>query len=130
MYRDDMTNDNGRWLPEEGWRKLEVVSIKEKTSKQGNPMFCVNFADDQDSTKGLEQLLTNIPGKRWMLRQLLEACGIVPETNPEGKKIYTWDIPDVERKKVDALIEHDKTPFIGRDGVEVTIPKAKIIEFR
>lgn len=129
-YSDDMTDDVGKWLPEEGYHDLEVVTIVEGTSKAGNPKFTVNFASAVDPESGLQQDLTNIQGKRWLLRQLIEACGIEPEKNEEGRKIYDWDISDIEGKTVTAKIIHDKTPFIGRDGNEVIIPKSKIVEFK
>ena len=129
-YRDDMSEDNARWLPDEGWFDLEVVSMVEGTSKQGNPKFTVSFALADDASLGIKQDITNIPGKRWLLRQLLESCGIEPIPNEEGKKIYDWEVGDIEGKTVKARIEHDKTPFIGRDGTEKVIPKAKICEFK
>ena len=130
MFKDDMTEDIGKWLPEEGYHDLEVVTMVEGTSKTGNSKFIINFASAIAPNNGLQQDLTNIQGKRWLLRQLLEACGIEPKENKEGRKIYNWDISDVEGKTVSAKIIHDKTPFIGRDGNEVVIPKAKIIEFK
>jgi hypothetical protein len=125
-----MTDEMSKWLPDEGEHKLEVATMKEETSRAGNPMFRVHFVSCDDPSNGFEQLLTNIPGKRWLLRQLLEACGIEPEENAEGRKIYNWDISDIEGQTVLARIEHDKTPFIGRDGNEVVIPKPKVAEFK
>ena len=130
MPKDDMTDDVGKWLPDEGWYDLEVVTMKTGISKSNNPKYIINFASADDPTNGLQQNLTNIQGKRWLLRQLLEACGIEPEKNKEGHKIYDWDVADVEGKTVSAKIIHDKTPFIGRDGNERIAPKAKIMEFK
>jgi len=130
QYSDDMTDDNSRWMPDEGWHDVEIVRLEEGTSKQGNPKYTINFASASEPTNGLQQDLTNISGKRWLLRQLLEACGIEPKENEEGRKIYDWDISDIEGKTVSARIVHDKTPFIGRDGNEIIIPKAKIVEFK
>lgn len=130
MYNDDMTDDVGKWLPDEGQHDLEVVTMVEGTSKQGNPKFTINFASPTEPQNGIQQDITNIQGKRWLLRQLLEACGIEPEENEEGRKIYNWDISDVEGKTVSAKIEHDKTPFIDRDGNERVVPKAKIVSFK
>lgn len=126
----DMTEDNNRWLPEEGWHDIEIVTMTEGISKQGNSKFTIDFASAINATEGLRQDITNIQGKRWLLRQLLEACGIVPEINKEGKKIYDFEIEDIEGKTVSAKIIHDKAPFIGRDGNEMVIPRPKIIEFK
>lgn len=125
-----MTNDLGRWLPDEGWCDLEIVNIEDEISKQGNPKYVIDFASADSPENVLQQHLTNIPGKRWLLRQLLEACGIEPEPNEEGKKIYDWEYSDILNKAVSGQIVHDKTPFIGRDGNEIVIPKAKIVQFK
>lgn len=129
-YSDDMTDDLGKWLPDEGYHDLEIVTMEEGISKSNNPKYIINFASADDPANALQQDITNIPGKRWLLRQLLEACGIEPEENEEGRKMYNWDISDIEGKTVSAKIIHDKTPFIGRDGNEIIIPKAKIVEFK
>ena len=129
-YSDDFTDDVSRWLPDEGWHGVEVIVMEKGISQANNPKFTINFASAIDPTNGFQQDLTNIPGKRWLLRQLLEACGIEPEINEERRKIYNWDISDVEGKTVSARIVHDKTPFIDRDGNERIVPKAKIMEFK
>lgn len=131
--KDDFTNDSGKWLPEEGFHNIEIVSMAEGTSRKGNPKYELSVVSAEDYGKGLKLDLTNIPGKRWLLRQLLEACGIEPEKDEEGKTVYDWDsenFTDIVGKVVSAQITHDKTPFIGRDGKEMIIPKAKIVAFK
>ena len=125
-----MTQDVGRWLPNEGDHDLEIINMQEAISKQGNSKYVIDFASADNPEDVLQQNLTNIPGKRWLLRQLLEAVGIKPEKNKEGKKIYDWETDDVIGKTVTAQIVHDETPFIGRDGNEIVIPKAKVIKFK
>ena len=128
--QDDFTDDVGRWLPDEGWHDIEVVKMEEGESKTGNPKYTINFVSTINPSDGLQQDLTNIQGKRWLLRQLLEACGIEPQENEQGRKIYDWDTSDVEGKTITANIIHDKTPFIDRDNKERVVPKAKIIGFK
>ena len=130
MYSEDMTEDIGRWLPDEGWHTVEVISMEEGTSKQGNSKFTLNIASAVNPGNALMINLTNISGKRWLLRQLLEACAIESEENEEGRKIYNWDIPDIEGKTIMVNVVHDKTPFLDREGNERIIPKAKIIQFK
>jgi len=127
---DDLTDDVGRWLPDEGWYDVEVVKMEEGVSKNNNPKYTVNFASTINPSDGIVQDMTNIQGKRWLLRQLIEACGIEPFENEEGRKIYDWEISDIEGKTVSANIVHDKTPFIDREGHERVVPKAKIIAFK
>lgn len=129
MPQDDMTNESERWMPEEGRHNLEIISMEGGYSRAGNPKYTIVFASADNPKLTLQQDITNIQGKRWLLRQMIEACGIEPEENEEGKKIYNWEIEDMIGKTVSAQIIHDKTPFIGRDGREIVIPKAKIIRF-
>jgi len=128
--KDDFSNDkeNKKWLPDEGIHELEVVSMIEGTSKSGNSKYTLNLASSSNANDTLVIDITNIPGKRWLLRQLIEACGIEP-IEEEGHKIYDWEVSDITGRNVKAKIVHDRTPFIGRDGKEVTIPKAKIAGF-
>lgn len=128
--KDDFSNDSRKELLPEGWIALEIVSMVEGVSKAGNPKYTIRFACADDPQSGIDQDLTNIPGKRWMLRSLLESAGIEPEKNEEGKEIYDWEIEDILGHTVLAEIIHDKTPFIGRDGKEIVIPKAKINAFK
>ena len=130
--QDDFTDDTSKkkWLPDEGWVAMEIVKMIEAISKTGNPKYTINFASATEPQNGLQQDLTNIQGKRWLLHQLVEACGIELKENEEGRKIYDWDISDIEGKTVSVKIVHDKTPFIGRDGNEIVLPKAKIMEFK
>ena len=127
---DDFSRDTGKWLPEEGWKNLEIVEMCEGISQTKNPKYIVYFTSADEPSLQLQIDLTNIPGKRWLLRQLIEATGIEPKENEEGKKIYDWEIEDLINKTVSAQIIHDKTPFIDRDGNEKIIPKAKIVEFK
>ena len=131
-YSDDMTDDVGRskWLPPEGFVDVEIVKMVEGTSKTGNSKFTIDFANADNAGEGLQQDLTNIQGKRWLLRQLLEACGIEPEINEEGRKIYNWDIPDIEGKTVSAKVEHEPNDWTDRQGTEHHDKRAKFVEFK
>jgi len=130
--QDDMTDDVGRnkWLPPVGFVDVEIVKMIEGTSKTGNPKYIIDFASAEAPSDGLQQDLTNIPGKRWLLRQLLEACGIEPTENEEGRKIYNWDIPDVEGKTVTARVEHEPNDWVDRNNTEHHDKRAKFVEFK
>jgi hypothetical protein len=130
MPKDDFTDDVGKWLPDEGEHDLEVVKMEEGESKAGNPKYTISFASAIEPQNGIIQDLTNIPGKRWLLRQLIEACGIEPEINEESRKIYNWEISDIEGKTITANIVHDKTPFVDRNGNEKIVPKTKVVAFK
>lgn len=135
--RDDMTDDvvRGVWLPQEGWHELEIVKMTEGTSKAGNSKYTIEFVSTEDYGNGLQQDITNIQGKRWLLRQLIEACGIIPEEIVEeftGKtrKVYDWEISNIEGKTVYAKIIHEDNNWIDRSGTEHHDKKAKIVEFK
>jgi len=135
--QDDMTDDVGknRWLPAEGFVDVEVVKMIEGMSKTGNSKYTIDFVSTVNYGDGLQQDLTNIPGKRWLLRQLLEACGIEPEivVDPETdkeRKIYNWEISDVEGKTVSAKVEHEPNDWIDRNNVEHHDKRAKFVEFK
>ena len=127
---DDFSRDTDKWLPEEGWENLEIIEMREGISQTKNPKYIVCLASAYEPSLRLQIDLTNIPGKRWLLRQLIEATGIEPKENKEGKKVYNWEIEDLINKTVSAQIIHDKTPFIDRNGNEIIIPKAKVVAFK
>lgn len=129
--QDDFTDDVARnWMPDEGLVNVEVISVEMGFSQTNNPKYTVMLASADNPQDVLQIDLTNIPGKRWLLRQLLEATGIEGQENSEGRKIYQWEIDDILGKTVTAKVIHDKTPFTNRQGYEEIRPKAKIIEFK
>lgn len=130
MYEMDMSEEKNKEILPEGWYDLEIVKVEALTSRQGNPMFKISFALADNPTKGIEMFQTNMQGKRFMLWKLLEACEIEPIVDENGKEKYHWQESDIEGHTVSAKIIHDKKPFIGRDGQERIIPKAKIAQFR
>ena len=132
MYQDDMTDDmqKEKWLPPEGWVDVEVVSMVEGMSKTNNPKFTINFASAADGSKGLQQDLTYIQGKRWLLWQLMEACGIEGEKTADKRTVYNWDISMVEGQSVAALVQHEDNNWIDREGNERKDKRAKFVSFR
>ena|SRR3990172_42262 len=130
--KDDFSNDKdfSSWLPEEGWHEVKIESMIAGESKKGNPKYTIDISSVADEGSGITIDVTNLQGKRWLLRQLIEACKPNLQTGADGKKIYDWEISDIVGKTVTAHIVHDKTPFINREGKEQVIPKAKFIGFR
>lgn len=126
-YSMDMSKESqpDAQLPE-GWREFKCLDMIPETSKAGNDMFVCQFQDVK-SGKTKKMWLVSVEGKRWLLKQLLEACGI--ERNPDTKK-YDWDFPDVIGKPVMGYVQVENETFIDRSGQEVTKPKSKIVEFK
>lgn len=137
MQNDDFTDDEGRnnWLPPEGMVDVEIVKMVEGISKTKNSKYIVDFVSAVDAGDGLQQDLTNIQGKRWLLRQLIEACGIEPrivideETGKERKK-YDWEVEDIEGHTVSAKVIHEPNDWTDRKNVEHHDKRAKFVGFR
>jgi len=135
--KTDMTDDVGnvKWQPEKGWIDVEIVKMVEGVSASKNPKYVINFADAVNPGNALEQSLTNIPGKRWLLRQLLEACGIEPEETKEEftekiRKVYDWEISDIEGKTVSALVEHEPNVWTDSNNKVHNDVQAKFVKFQ
>ena len=123
-YAMNMNNESEKVLIPEGWHEFKVTEIKDKYSKAGNQMFVVSLM--RTSGKGsIDVYCVAEEGKRWMLKQLLDACEIVAD--PEGN--YNWDIPDVQDKSVYARIEHETNDWIDREGKSQSTLRSKVMEF-
>ena len=125
-YSMDMNKEStpDAQLPE-GWREFKCMDMIPEVSSKGNDMFVCQFLD-VETGKSKKMWLVSVEGKRWLLKQLLEACGVV---RAEDKK-YNWDFPDVIGKPVMGYVQVENETFINREGKEVTQPKSKIVEFK
>lgn len=125
-YEMDMSKEQepNAELPE-GWRELITIDMVPEVSKKGNDMFVCEFQDVKTGKKK-KAWLVSVEGKRWMLKQLLSACGV--EKNAEGK--FNWDFPDVINKPILGYVQIENETYINREGQEVTKPKSKIVEFK
>ena len=124
-YDMDMSGESEKRLIPEGWYEFKIADIGEQTRKAGNPMFKV-VCELADGTGSIEVYCIATEGKRWLLKQLLSACGIKPDA--EGK--FKWDISDVDGSMVHARVEHESEDWIDRQGKTRTSVKSKISEFR
>lgn len=109
----------------EGWHDFEVVSMEEATSKQGNPMFKISLALADNPTKGIVVYAILSQGKRWLLKQLLDACGC--EAGQD--KVYDFDTDDIIGKTVSGRIENQNENWVDRNGKERKTIKSKIMAF-
>jgi len=123
------SDSGGRVLIPEGDQILIIKSLEfiEKSST-GNPYFYWTLESENEGTE-IKVSTTLIKGKRWLLKQLLSACGIeADENDPEEK--YKFNEEDVIEKRVVGYIEHANNEFIGRDGNKVSYPKAEVKRFK
>ena len=123
----DMSNEKKpvvkKLLPE-GWRKFVINSAEAKISKQGNEMFVVNIGDVKTGyTEDIYLVATQ--GKRWLLKELLAACGITRGSDDK----YSWDIPDILTKEIAGLVEHEPNEYINRNGETVKTTIHRINSF-
>lgn len=122
---DEMESERGpqKLLPA-GDRVLKVVDMVPEVSKAGNDMF-VTMLEDVESGDKKTVWLVSVKGKRWLLKTLLESCGI--RRADDGN--WNWDFPDVIGKKVVGQVEHFDDTYIDRNGNPVNAKKDRITVF-
>jgi len=124
----DMSNEQEAGAQEvfnEGWHDFEIVTMDEMTSKQGNPMFKIHLVLAEDASKGIIVYAISTEGKRWFLKQLLNACAC--EAGQDG--IYDFDTNEIVGHTVSGRIENSQENWKDRTGKERTSTKSKVVEF-
>ena len=110
-------------LPE-GWTRFQIVSVKlvtEEESKSGNAYFLWDMETDGGN---IPMRTTLIKGKRWLLKQILSACGIEAKDNDPEEK-YLFGPEDVEGKYVmGQVVNKEQKPYTNKRG-EVVVPEPK-----
>ena len=108
-----------------GWHCFQVLGAVEGMSKAQKPKFVVTVKHIE--SEQVEEIHPSaVPGKRWLLKQLLTACGI--EAGKDG--VYKWDVSDVKDKKVLAFVQHEPNSYIDRNGNEVKNTQHKLSNFK
>ena len=125
----------------EGWHNAEILDVKfcpvlpnDPTkilpgvtySKSGNPYFWWELLIELEK---LEIRTTLLKGKRWLLKQLLFACGIEAKADDPEQK-YTFKPEQVLNKIISVNIVNRKNKFTGRDGNEVEFTKSEVNRIR
>ncbi len=123
----DMSKESERLDMElkDGVYKFEIVSIEEKVSSQQNDMLVMQVALDSDPSQGSTVYMVTQEGKRWFLKQLLEACGITQ--NQEGN--YDFDTDELIGKLVEAKVVNVNDEWVDRNGATQSKMKSKIVKF-
>jgi len=124
-YSMDMSGEIEKTLIPEGWYEFTIVEMTEETSKKGNAMFKV-VCELVDGGGAIDVYCVAEKGKRWKLKQLLKACGILPDADAN----FNWDIPDIKDSKIHGRVAHESDDWIDRDGKTRTSVKSVIAEFR
>lgn len=127
-YSDNMNDEKPtqrkKLLPM-GWRIFKFKGGKETTSKSGNSMFVMDIEDNETGYVDVIYLVRT-PGKRWVLKCVLDAFGI--KRKSDGT--YDYDIPDLLNKDICGLVEHEPNEFINRQGETVKTTQHKIVDFK
>ena len=111
-----------RLLPE-GWTGFDIMSGDDNPSKKGNPMFTLQLKCENTG------IVTNIylirtPGKRWNLKQVLEAVGIKKQEDDN----YNY-LPELIGKKVMGEVVHEPNEWINKNNETITTTQHKINSF-
>lgn len=125
------SDDGGRALIPEGDQILIIKSVELVTAEQarkGNAYFWWTLESKEERIE-IKIVTTLIKGKRWLLKQLLSACGIEAKEDDPDKK-YNFAEEDVIDKSVVATIKHIPNEFTGRDGKLIKYPKAEVKRFK
>jgi len=105
-----------------------VTLVTEEESGSGKPYFKWEL-ESKIGFIPIDTITTLIKGKRWLLKQLLSACGIKAKEDDPDKK-YDFTEENVLKKEVMAFIKHNnENSFIGKEGNKITIPKAEVKRF-
>lgn len=104
----------------------DVENVSAEESKSGNPYFRWTLEIDGDE---LKMVTTLKKGKRWLLKQLLSACGIEAKPDDPDEK-YTFGKIDVIGKEVMVQIKNKKQSFTGRDGDIVEFERSEVVRVR
>ena len=115
----------------EGDQNLIIKSVKLVTAEQsgsGNAYFLWGLLSEEGDIP-IDVITTLIKGKRWLLKQILFACGIeAKEDDPKEKYKFTEEA--VIEQRVIGNIKHKDSTFAGYTGNQITILKAEVKQFK
>lgn len=111
-------------LLKEGYREFTIVAAREQKSKAGNEMFVATFKDIETQDQ-IDVYLVATPGKRWVLKTLLNGLGI----KKDESGAYNFELSDLVGKNVQGLVKNQNEEWINREGNTVNTLKSKVTEF-
>lgn len=125
--RMDMSKERefGVMLPE-GWREFEILDCREDTSKGGNDMYVFTVRDVETSQIPDDVYAIATQGKRWFLKQILNACGC--QAGKDG--VYDFETVNLVGISVMGKVDHVDNEFINREGETVKNKKMKIVQVK
>lgn len=126
MFETELKGEGGSILLPEGWNVHVVSGIEQATSKtSGNPMFILTI-EEPNSGSVDTVYMTDVKGKRWLLKQFLTACGV--KENADGK--VEWCEEDVIGCSVEAKNVPEPNEYVNKAGETIKEMRNKINGFR
>lgn len=122
-WENEQPPKDTRLLPE-GWRGFEIVTGDDKPSKAGNPMYILGLKDEETGIVANVYAIRT-PGKRWVLKTILEALGIEKQEDDN----YNY-LPEIMNKKIMGEVVHEPNEYINRQGETVNSTQHRINAFR
>lgn len=131
MSYEDLSDEKApkrKLLIPEGWRNQQIVSVVYGNSKKGNPQFVFGLLD-KEKNYTTDVYAVNLPGKRWVLKSILDACGY---KKVDGKYDLSEEnvIKATRGKEISCYFEHEDNEWINRHGETVIEKQHRIVEFK
>ena len=121
-----MKDEKERVELDDGLHEGKIISVRlidEEESKSGNPYFLWSIETKEGAFPVRTTLLK---GKRWLLKQLLSACGIESKEDDPDKK-YAFGESDVVGRQVILKIKNKESTFTGKSGEPITTTKPEVV---
>jgi hypothetical protein len=126
MFETELKGEGGSVLLPAGWNTHIVTGIEQATSKtSGNPMFILTI-EEPNSGSVDTVYMTDVKGKRWLLKQFLAACGV--EEDAESK--VKWCEEDVVGCSIEAKNVPEPNEYVTKAGETIKEMRNKINGFR
>lgn len=129
QWNVSMKDEKERVELKDGLHNGEIAEVKfigEEDSKSGNPYFLWSIETSEGT---LPVRTTLIKGKRWLLKQMLSACGIEANDDDPEKK-YAFSESDVLGKPICIVVKNKESSFTGKNGDPVTVTKSEVVGIR
>ena len=121
-YSTDLRGEGGSLLIPEGWNIHMITDIVGQVSKSsGNPMYVMTIEEPNSGSVDVVYMV-DVKGKRFMLKQLLAACGV--QENKDG--VVEWSEEDVVGKSIECRNVPEDNEFTRKDGTVVKEKRNKI----
>lgn len=89
--------------------RLKIIHCEEGISKKGNEQFIFEF-QEMSTGKVKTVFAISLPGKRWKLKSILNACDV--SAAQDG--VYKWEIKDVLGKIILADVQNNEEEYTNR----------------